>query len=124
MPTLAERAAAFTDAHGADATFTRGVGGGAPTYDPVTNEWSDGDAAGESFTTKVFEDEPQTDDFEGGTLIVRNPVVLLVPNSPAVAFPPAQGQRVVYLGVPYAIMRSHPYVFDGDAQFWRVIGGG
>lgn len=123
MPTLAERAATFSNTHGTDATFTRPGGGTAATYDPVTNEWSDGDADGESFTAKVFEDEPEDDDFEGGTLIVRNPVILLVPNSPSVTFPPAQGQRIDYLATKYFVTRARPYVFDGVPQFWRVIGG-
>jgi hypothetical protein len=123
MPTLAERTSAFCDEHGEDATFTRAGGGTPATYDPVTNEWPDGDSAGEAWTRTVFEDDPQDDDFEGGTLIVRNPVVLLVPNSAAVTFPPAQGHRIDYMGTRYSVTRSRPYVFDGAVQFWRVIGG-
>lgn len=123
MVTLAERTAEFTEAHGAPATFTRGGGGTVSTYDPVTNEWSDGDAGGESWTRKVYEDDPVDDDFEGGTLILRNPVVLIVPNSAEVTFAPAQGQRIDYLGTRYSVTRARPYLHDGVVQFWRILGG-
>lgn len=120
MTTIAERVTALCTRRGAPATFTRDAES-AGTYNPRTDETTPGGPA--SYTVKVMTDKVAPDDFAGATLILRNPVAILVPNGPAVAFAPEPGLSFTLLGVTYTIASVAPRILDGAVQFWRVVGG-
>ena len=122
MTTIAERVASLSARRGIPGvTFTRDPSS-SNGYDPVNNTWPDG--AGGDWTTNVFAGEPGEIDFQGGTVVARDPILIYVPNVPAVTFAPERGMTFVVAGVKYSVVGVRPYVLDGAAQFWAVLGSG
>ena len=120
MTTIAEKVGSLATRRGADAAFSRSTED-AGTYNPRTDVTTPGTAG--SYTVKVMTDKITPDDFAGATLILRNPVAVLVPNSEAVTFAPEPGHRFTLLGVAYTVATVAPRILDGAVQFWRVVGG-
>lgn len=124
MTTIAERVTSLANRRGVDVTFTRtATEAEGEDYDPLTDETTEGAPPSTSFTVKVMTDKVDADDFRSGTLIVQNPVAILVPNAPAVTFAPAPGMSFVMLGITYTVASVGPRILDGAVQFWRVLGG-
>lgn len=122
--TIAEKMASFAASRGAPVTVTRTASAAeGETYDPLTDATTPGVPPSTSFTADAAEGSPEPDDFAGNTLIVRNPVVVVIPNAPAVTFAPAPGMRFSWGGVDYTIAGVKPRVLDGAVQYWRVLGG-
>lgn len=124
MTTIAERVTSLANRRGVAVTFTRSASEDeGETYDPLTDEETPGTPPATSFTVKAMTDKVDADDFRSGTLIVQNPVAILVPNAPAVTFAPAPGMAFTMLGVVYTVADVAPRILDGAVQFWRVLGG-
>jgi hypothetical protein len=106
--TIAQRMTSLASRVGTDATFRN--------------------ANGDEFTAKTGTSKVAPDEFASDQLqVVRNPIALILPNSPAVTFPPelSQGMTIEfdYLGTLYTLLKSQPYVLAGAVQYWRVVGG-
>lgn len=124
MTTIAEMMAANASTNGAPVTVTRGATTGeGEAYEPLTDVTTPGAPPSTSFTADAGEGDPEPDDYQSGTLIVRNPVVLILPNAPAVTFAPAQGMTFVWGGTQYTIATVKPRVLRGAVQYWRIVGG-
>jgi hypothetical protein len=82
---------------------------------------------GATFTAKTGPTDVDPDEFAGDTqTVVRNPIALILPNAPAIAFPPELGALTIvfdYLGTRYTLLKSTPKVLAGEVQYWRLIGG-
>lgn len=112
----AQRSLATIKRKGGKITF---AGGGAPVYDPITDQWSGGSAT--SVVGSAVQVPGDPDRMAALSLVLVNPVTLLVAAS-GLSIVPQPGGTFTWAGKTYTIKFCEPVAPDGTPIIYTVVG--